>query len=58
MTSPETSRTKNVANELIFPLVTHMTHFGIRFGRDGILKYCSSSRQAKDILDYIRSVRF
>jgi hypothetical protein len=58
MTSPETSHTKNVANELSFPLVTHMTHFGIRFGRYGILNYCSSSGQAKDRLDCIRSVRF
>jgi hypothetical protein len=43
MTSPETSHTKNVANELSFPLVTHMTHFDIRFGRYGILTSCFSS---------------
>jgi hypothetical protein len=38
MTSPETSYTKNVTNELSFLLVTHMTHFDIRFGRYGFLK--------------------
>jgi hypothetical protein len=58
MTSPETLHTKNVANEHSFPLVTHTTHFGIRFGRYGIWKYCSSSGQAKDRLDCICSVRF
>jgi hypothetical protein len=33
MTSPETSYTKDVANELSFLLVTHMTCFDLRFGR-------------------------
>jgi hypothetical protein len=37
MTSPKNPHTKNVTNELSFPLVTHMTHFGKRFGRYGIL---------------------
>jgi hypothetical protein len=58
MTFPETSHTKNVANKLSFTLVTHTTHFDICFGRYGILKSCFSSRHVKDILDYIRSVRF
>jgi hypothetical protein len=49
---------KNVANGLSFPLVTHMTHFGIRFSRYGILKLCFSSGHGKDILDCICSVRF
>jgi hypothetical protein len=38
MTSIKTSHMKNVANELIFPLVTHMTHFDIRFGCYGIFE--------------------
>jgi hypothetical protein len=38
MTSPETSYTKNIANELSFLLVTHMTHFNIQFGCDGFFK--------------------
>jgi hypothetical protein len=38
MTSLETSYTKNVVNELSFLLVTHTTHFDIRFGRYGFLK--------------------
>jgi hypothetical protein len=58
MTSLEALHTKNVANELSFSLVTHTTHFVIRFGCYGILKYCSSSGQAKDRLDCIRLVRF
>jgi hypothetical protein len=58
MTSLETSHTKNVANELSFPLVTHMTHFGIWFSRYGILKSCSSSEHVKDRSECIRSVRF
>jgi hypothetical protein len=37
MISPETSYTKNVANELSFLLVTHVTWFDIRFGLYGIL---------------------
>jgi hypothetical protein len=40
MTSPETLHMKNVANELRFPLVTHMARFDIRFGRYGILNSC------------------
>jgi hypothetical protein len=39
---------KNIANELSFPLVTHMTHFDIRFGRYGFLK---SGYSAELILD-------
>jgi hypothetical protein len=35
MTSPETSYTKDVANELRFLLVTHMTCFDIWFGSYG-----------------------
>jgi hypothetical protein len=58
MTSAETSHTKNVANKLSFPLVTHMTHFDIRFGRYGILKLCFSSEHVQDRPDCIRSVRF
>jgi hypothetical protein len=58
MTSPETSHTKNVANELSFPLVSHMTHFDIRFSRYGILKSCFSSRHVMDRLDCSCSVRF
>jgi hypothetical protein len=37
MTSPETSYMKNVANEISFLLVTHTTHFDIRFGYDAEL---------------------
>jgi hypothetical protein len=48
MTSLEISYTKNVANELIFLLVTHMTHFNIRFGHHGFLK---SDYGAELILD-------
>jgi hypothetical protein len=58
MTSPETSHTKNVANELSFPLVTHMTHFDIWFGRYGILKSCFSSGHVMDRLGCSYSVRF
>jgi hypothetical protein len=36
---------KIVANELSFPLVTHTTHFDMRFGCYGILKSCFSSGQ-------------
>jgi fructose/tagatose bisphosphate aldolase len=43
MTSLETSHMKNVANELSIPLVTHTTHFDIRFGCYGNLNYCFSS---------------
>jgi hypothetical protein len=48
MTSPETSFMKNVTNELRFLLVTHMTHFDIRFGRYEFLK---SGYGAELILD-------
>jgi hypothetical protein len=37
MTSPETSYTKNIANKLSFLLVTHTTHFCLRFCCYGIL---------------------
>jgi hypothetical protein len=57
MTSQETLHTKNVANELSFPLVTHTTHFDIWFGRYGILKSFSSGH-AMDRLDCSWSVRF
>jgi hypothetical protein len=58
MTSPETSYTENVANKLIFMLVTHMTHFDIWFGRYGILNSCFSSRHVMDRLDCKCSVTF
>jgi hypothetical protein len=58
LTSPETSHMKNVANKLSFPLVTHTTHFDIRFGRYGILMSCFSSRHVMDRLDCSCSVRF
>jgi hypothetical protein len=45
MTFLETSHMKIVANELSFPLVTHTTHFDMRFGCYGILKSCFSSGQ-------------
>jgi hypothetical protein len=45
MTSPETSYMKNVTNKLSFLLITHMTHFNIRFGRYGILNSYFSSGQ-------------
>jgi hypothetical protein len=54
----ETLHTKNIAKELSFPLVTHMTHFDKRFGRYGILKSCFSSGHDLDRLDYRWSVRF
>jgi hypothetical protein len=38
MTSPETSYMKNITDELSFLLVTHMTHFNIRFGHYRFLK--------------------
>jgi hypothetical protein len=41
---------KNVANELSFLLVIHMTCFDIRFDRYGILKSGSSSGQILDRL--------
>jgi hypothetical protein len=58
MTSLETPHTKKITNELSFHLVTHTTHFGIRFSRYGILNSCSSSEHAKDRSDYIRLVKF
>jgi hypothetical protein len=50
MTSPETLYTENVANELIFLLVTHTTCFNIRFGCYGFLKSGFSARQILDNL--------
>jgi hypothetical protein len=38
MTSLETSYTKDVANELSFLLVTHMTYFDARLDSYGILE--------------------
>jgi hypothetical protein len=58
MTSQQTSYMKNVANELNFLLVTHTTHFNIRFGRYGILNSCFSSGHVMDRSDYSSSVRF
>jgi hypothetical protein len=58
MTSPETSHTKKVTNELSFPLVTHTTHFDIWFSHYGVLKSCFSSRHVMDKLDCSCSVRF
>jgi hypothetical protein len=49
---------KNVANELSFPLVTHMTYFDIRFGSYGILNSCFSSGYIMDRLDCRCSVQF
>jgi hypothetical protein len=57
MTSPETSYTKNIINELSFLLVTHTTHFDMRFGRYGALKICFSFGQVMDILDCMCLVR-
>jgi small neutral amino acid transporter SnatA (MarC family) len=50
MVSPEHSYTKNVANELIFLVVTHMNCFDIWFGCYGILKSGSCSWQILDRL--------
>jgi hypothetical protein len=58
MTSLETSHMKKVTNELSFPLVTHTTHFSIRFSCYGILNSHSSSKHVKDGSDCIHSVRF
>jgi hypothetical protein len=58
MTSLETLHMKKVANDLSFPLVTHTTHFGIRFHSYGILKSYSSSEHVMDRLDCSCSVRF
>jgi hypothetical protein len=50
MTSPETSHTKNVTNELSFPVVTHTAHFDIRFDCYGILmSYFSSKRNCQGL---------
>jgi hypothetical protein len=43
---------KNITNKLSFMLVTHTSHFDIRFGRYGALKICFSSVQVTDRLDY------
>jgi hypothetical protein len=58
MTSPKTLHMKNVTNELSFALVTHMTHFDIRFGCYGILKSCFSSGHIMNSLDCSCSVKF
>jgi hypothetical protein len=58
ITSPETVYTKNITNELRFLLVTHTTHFDIRFGRYDALKFCFSSGQVMDRLDCRCLVRF
>jgi hypothetical protein len=47
MTSPETLYMENVANELNFLLITHTTHFDIRFGCYSILNSCFSSGQIR-----------
>jgi hypothetical protein len=51
MTTPATSYTKDVANELSFLLVTHTTCFDIRFGRYGFLKSRFNAIQILDSLD-------
>jgi RNA:NAD 2'-phosphotransferase (TPT1/KptA family) len=51
MTSLENSDMKNVAKKLSFLLVTHTTHFNIRFGRCGFL---NSGYGAELILDRLR----
>jgi hypothetical protein len=48
MTSPETLYTKNVFNEVSFPLVTHTTYSDAWFHRYEILK---SGQGAEDFLD-------
>jgi hypothetical protein len=58
MTSQNLRIQKNVTNELSFLLVTHMTHFGIRFGSYGNLKLCFSSGHMMDRLKCKCSVRF
>jgi hypothetical protein len=50
MTCPETSDTKDVANELNFLLVTHMTCFDIWFDNYRLLKSGFSTRQILDSL--------
>jgi hypothetical protein len=51
MTSPESSYTKNVVNEISFLLVTHMSCFDIWFGRYRIFKSGFSSEQILDRLN-------
>jgi hypothetical protein len=51
MSFPETSHTKNVANELSFPLVTHTTHFDIWLGCYDILNSYFSFGYVMDKLD-------
>jgi hypothetical protein len=51
MTTPETSYMKNIAHKLSFLLVTHTTHFGVRFGRYVALNFCFSSGHVVDRLD-------
>jgi hypothetical protein len=58
MASSETFYTKNVINELIFLLVTHMTHFDIQFCHYGALKFCFGSGQVMDRSDCRCLVRF
>jgi hypothetical protein len=58
MTSPETSHMKHVVNELRFLLVTHTTHFNIRFGHYGNLNSYFSSGHAMDRFGCSCSVRF
>jgi hypothetical protein len=58
MTSPENSHMKSITNELSFPLVTHMTHFDIWFGRYSILKSYFSFRHVMDRFDCSCSVTF
>jgi hypothetical protein len=48
MTFPETLNTKVAANELSFPLVTHMAYSDARFEIHGIL---NSERGAENFLD-------
>jgi hypothetical protein len=50
MTSPETLYMKDVPNELIFRMVTHMTCFDIQFGPYRFLKSGFSARQILDSL--------
>jgi sorbitol-specific phosphotransferase system component IIA len=58
MTSPETSYTKNVTNELSFLLVAHTTCFDIRFHCYVILKSGSISGQILDRLGHKCLIRF
>jgi hypothetical protein len=58
MTSPETSYTKNVANQPSFLVDTQMTCFDIRFDRYDILKSGSISGQILDRLGDKCLIRF